>query len=89
MKAGTPRDYSEDMYNVYFEVGEWEGTALSILESFVGQSPSTSTSTSISHLEFGYELAMPIQCVPDLVRLLTEKNIAIYQIVRGNKILES
>ncbi|MEZ8494264.1 hypothetical protein AB6C81_18670 [Vibrio splendidus] len=85
MKAGTPRDYSEDMYNVYFEVGEWEGTALSILESFVGQSPST----SISHLEFGYELAMPIQCVPDLVRLLIEKNIAIYEIVRGNKILES
>ncbi|MDH6016631.1 hypothetical protein [Vibrio splendidus] len=85
MKAGTSRDYSEDMYNVYFEVGEWEGTALSILESFVGQSPST----SISYLEFGYELAMPIQCVPDLVRLLTEKNIAIYQIVRGNKILES
>lgn len=49
MKAGTPRDYSEDMYNVYFEVGEWEGTALSILESFVGQSPST----SISYFTFG------------------------------------
>ena len=32
---------------------------------------------------------LDIQCVPDLVRLLTEKNIAIYQIVRGNKILES
>lgn len=26
-----------------------------------------------------------IQCVPDLVTLLNEKNIAIYQVVRGEK----
>ncbi|MEO9273790.1 hypothetical protein ABFY09_02940 [Marinomonas sp. 5E14-1] len=82
MKSGTPSDYSEDMYKVYFEVGEWEGTALGIIESFV----SNSHSKNIIHLEFGYELAMPIQCVPDVVRLLNEKNIAIYQIVRGEKI---
>ncbi|EGQ8485945.1 hypothetical protein ACTNIH_002002 [Vibrio parahaemolyticus] len=81
MKSGTPSDYSEDMYKVYFEVGEWEGTALGIIESFVGHSHSK----NITHLEFGYELAMPIQCVPDLVRLLNEKNIAIYQVVRGEK----
>lgn len=83
MKSGTPRDYSEDLYRVYFEVGEWEEAALGVLESFVG----SSQSMNILHLEFGYELAMPIQCVPDVVRLLNEKNIAIYQIVRGDKVM--
>lgn len=79
---GTPRDYSEDMYQVYFEVGEWEGMALTVLTEFVGDTQAK----HIKHLEFGYELAMPIQCVPDVVRLLDQKNIAIYQIVRGEKL---
>lgn len=81
MNMGTPRDYSEDMYKFYFEVREWEGDALATIESFVGHSHSK----NIIHLEYGYELVMPIQCVPDLVTLLNEKNIAIYQVVRGEK----
>ncbi|MCA4015388.1 hypothetical protein JKP22_21585 [Vibrio vulnificus] len=85
MKSGTPEDYSEDMYKFYFEVGEWEGDALAMIESFLGNS----RSKNIIHLEFGYELTMPIQCVPDLVTLLNEKNIAIYQVVRGEKTEES
>ncbi|HFD4244742.1 hypothetical protein ACEV75_10820 [Vibrio parahaemolyticus] len=85
MKSGTPKDYSEDMYKFYFEVGEWEGDALAVIESFLGHS----RSKNIIHVEFGYELAMPIQCVPDLVTLLNEKNIAIYQVVRGEKMDES
>ena len=85
MKSGTPRDYSEDMYSVYFEVVEWEGIALDIITSFVGDLHSK----HILHLEFGYELAMPIQCIPDVVRLLSQKDIAIYQIVRGDKVEET
>ena len=53
--------------------------------SFVGDSHSK----HILHLEFGYELAMPIQCIPEVVKLLNQKNIAIYQIVRGEKIAEN
>lgn len=82
---GTPKDYSEDMYKIFFELGEWEGIALDILTSFVGNSHSK----HILQLEFGYELAMPIQCVPEVIKLLSQKNIAIYQIVRGDKIIEN
>tara|TARA_R100001377_G_scaffold25769_1_gene13976 strand:- start:4088 stop:4285 length:198 start_codon:yes stop_codon:yes gene_type:complete len=63
MKIGTPKDYSEDMYKIFFELGEWEGIALDILSSFVGDSHSK----HILHLEFGYELAMPIQCIPEVI----------------------
>lgn len=85
MSNGTPKDYSEDLYKFYFEVGEYQGVALGIFESFVGQVQSG----YISPVEFGYELAIPIQSVPDLVRSLCEENIAIYQIVRIEKITES
>lgn len=85
MKNGTLRDYSEDMYKVYFEIGEWEKVGLNVLTSFVGDTHSK----HILHLEFGYELAIPIQCIPEVVRLLSQKNIAIYQIVRGEKIEET
>lgn len=81
MTIGTPKDYSEDMYKFYFEIGEWKDEALKIISSFLGQKHSK----NITKLEFGYELIMPIQCVPDLVSLLSDKNIAIYQIVRGGK----
>lgn len=85
MKSGTLRDYSEDMYKVYFEIGEWEKVGLNVLTSFVGDTHSK----HILHLEFGYELAIPIQCIPEVVRLLSQKKIAIYQIVRGEKIEET
>ena len=82
MSSGTPKDYAEDMYNVYFEVGEFEGVALSVLESFVGHIHSK----HILRVEFGYDLALPLPCVTDVVRHLAQKNIAIYQIVRGKKV---
>ena len=56
MKSGTLRDYSEDMYKVYFEIGEFEQVGLNVLTSFVGDFHSK----HIFHLEFGYELAIPI-----------------------------
>jgi len=82
MTAGTPKDYSDAMYNVYFEIGEWEGAALGVLETFVGPA----RSKSIKRQKFGYELAIPIQCIPDIVRRLVDNNIAVYQIVRGERI---
>lgn len=65
-------------------IGEWKGITLDIITSFVGDSHSK----HILHLEFGYELAMPIQFIPDVVRLLSQKDIGIYQIVRGDKMGE-
>jgi len=81
MKSGTPEDYSSDVYKIYFEVAEWKGAALSILESYLGPTHSK----TIIQLAFGYEVSMPIQSVPDVIRLLNEKNIAIYQVIRGEK----
>lgn len=36
----------------------------------------------MQRLTHGFELVLPIQCVPDIGRLLTRDNIAIYQTVR-------
>ena len=80
-EIGTPRDYSESVYRVYFEVGEHNAIALNILTSYLGED----RACSIIKLTHGYELEVPIQCVPELARLLCEKNIAIYQIVRFAK----
>ncbi|KXI20932.1 hypothetical protein [Photobacterium sanguinicancri] len=85
MQSGTLRDYSEDMYKVYFEIGEYQEVGLGVFTAFVGERHSK----HILHLEFGYEVTMPIQCVPEVVRLLNQKNIAIYQIIRGEKTKET
>ncbi|MFQ6370257.1 hypothetical protein [Shewanella sp. YIC-542] len=78
---GTPRDYSEQTYRFYFEVGEFQGKALGIISAFVG----SHHAKRIVTLPFGYELDLPIQCVPDIAKLLSMQNIAIYQIVKYEK----
>lgn len=80
-EIGTIKDYSEDMYKVYFEVGEYEESALTVLMAVVGERHSD----KVVSLEHGYEVELPIQCIPEVVRLLSEENIAIYQIVRRER----
>jgi hypothetical protein len=79
---GTPRDYSEDMYRFYFELVDHSAVVKELLSTFLGERHSRSLTT----LSFGYEFDMPIQCAPDLIRLLARENIAIYQVVRYAKI---
>ncbi|WXT99515.1 MAG: hypothetical protein Ctma_0214 [Catillopecten margaritatus gill symbiont] len=81
LEIGTPRDYTSDVYKVYFEVGEHNNMALEVLTWFVGKDKEK----TINRLEHGYEVELSIQCVPDVVGLLTEKNIAIYQVIRYAK----
>ena len=81
-KTGTPLDYSEQLYRLYFEIPDNDGTAERILREFLG----SEHSKRLLRLTHGFEFEMPIQCVPDLVRLLTKENIAIYQIVRYAKV---
>jgi hypothetical protein len=80
-EIGTPLDYTSDTYRVYFEVGEHEGMAFRILSEFLGED----RAKNIVQLAHGYELELPIQCVPDVLSLLCEKNIAVYQVVRYAK----
>lgn len=81
LEIGTPRDYTEDVYKVYFEVGEYKESALNILATYLGEDKAN----SITKLAYGYGLEIPIQCVPDIARLLCEGGIGIYQIVRYAK----
>jgi hypothetical protein len=39
----------------------------------------------LRRVENGYELLIPIQCAPELVRLLTNDDVAVYQLVRLEK----
>lgn len=80
-EIGTPRDYSSDTYRVYFEVPDPHGTALKIIADYLG----ADRAKSMIVLAHGYETELPIQCVPDIVRLLSAENIAVYQVVRYAK----
>ncbi|GAD79487.1 hypothetical protein [Vibrio ezurae] len=86
MNNGTPQDYSDDLYLVYFEVAHAQetsqGATLEVLTSFLNDK----SADQIVHLEHGYQMAMPMQTIPDVVRHLTEKNIAVYQVRRGKKV---
>ena len=79
--AGTPLDYSTDMYRVYFEVGEHQGMAKQAIEAYLGPE----RATNLTVLPYGYECELAIQCVPDIVRELAKQNIAVYQVVRYAK----
>lgn len=80
-EIGTPLDYTHDVYRVYFEVPDKSGIAKKILSDFVGDERAARMVT----LAHGYETELPIQCVPDIIRLLTAENIAVYQVVRYAK----
>ena len=79
--AGTFSDYSEDLYRHFFEVSDDSGIAKSVLLKYLGNQ----RSVILYGVENGYELDIPIQCAPELVRLLTRDNIAVYQVVRLSK----
>jgi hypothetical protein len=78
---GTPLDYSEDLYEFYVEIVDIDGTAERVLRDFLGPRHAK----RLRRLAHGFEFAAPIQCAPDLIRLLTQQNIAVYQLVRRAK----
>jgi hypothetical protein len=81
LEIGTPRDYSSDIYKVYFEVGNPNSAILNLLTDYMG----VDKGRDITVLTHGYELELPIQVVPEVVRLLSENNIGVYQVVRYAK----
>jgi hypothetical protein len=76
-----PLDYSEELYTFYIETVDADGTAECVLRSFLGPLHAR----RLHRLAHGFEFVSPIQCVPDLIRLLTQQNIAVYQVVRQAK----
>jgi hypothetical protein len=80
--AGTPLDYSEDLYRFYLETPVANGTPERVLRDFLGPQHAQ----RLQRLPHGFEFVAPIQCAPDIVRLLTLENVAVYQLVRQAKI---
>lgn len=81
LEIGTPKDYSNDLYFFYFEVGEFNEHALKIIREYLGPE----RMKHLRSLPHGYEFELPIQCVPDLVQRLVNQNVALYQVVRYAK----
>jgi hypothetical protein len=81
-EAGTPLDYSEDLYTIYVETADTGSAPEQVLRSFLGPRHAKRLHRS-AH---GFEFVAPIQCVPDIVRLLTLENVAVYQVVRQTKV---
>ena len=79
--AGTPLDYSEDLYRFYVETVDADGTAERVLRNFLGPRHAK----RLHRCAHGFGFVAPIQCVPDMIRLLTRENIAVYQVVRQAK----
>jgi hypothetical protein len=78
---GTPFDYSESVYRFYLEVADCHAATRRLIEEFLPQHHAA----GIVDLDYVFEPEMPIQCAPDLVRLLSNENIAIYQLFRLTK----
>ncbi len=81
LEIGTPLDYTSDMYKVYFEVREHDGIVLKLLTELLGEEKASGIIT----LAHGYELELPIQVIPEVVKVLSQNNIAVHQVVRYAK----
>lgn len=70
---GTPFDYSDDKITVYFEIADKQSVRR-IMEdiSFID---------NIEDLEYGFEVKIAIQQIPEVIRSLSQKNIAIYAVI--------
>ena len=77
-EIGTPKDYTDDIYKVYFEVADIEEKIFNILKTY--------SSTAVEKLTHGYEAVLHIQIVPDIIREISSHNIAIYQVIRYAKL---
>lgn len=86
-RIGTLADYSDDLYRVYFEVGEWEGIACDAITTFLIErsrdNPAfTFDATDLQPVEHGYELDLPMQLIPEVVGALVARHIGVYQVLR-------
>lgn len=85
--SGTPADYSDTLYRVYFEVGEWQHAARDAIRTFLQQRnhPDASFNVrpdAVRERPHGYEADLPMQLIPEVVQALAARNIAVYQVVR-------
>ena len=75
--TGSPKEYSDAIYLVYFELYKTSKTFKKIIPKHC---------KIVSEAEFGYICEVSMQGIPEIVRSLALKNHAVYQIVRLCKI---
>lgn len=85
---GTPHDYSDTFYRVYFEVGEWQDIARDAINDFLVERTRayqhwTYAATDLQRCEHGYTLHLPNQLIPEVVQALVARNVGVYQVVRS------
>jgi hypothetical protein len=80
--TGTASDYSEDLYRFYLETADLSELPEQILRCFLGPRHAE----RLRRAPQGFEFVAPIQCAPDIVRQLTLENVAVYQLVRHEKV---
>lgn len=73
---GTPLDYSDNKVLVYFEIG---GIKLPKIRQVI---ESMDLIDNIQYSQYGFEVMIPIQLIPEIVLQLTKENIGIYAINR-------
>jgi len=78
------RDYSETARRILFVLGSGDGPAVEVFQQAAEQ---RNTSINPQHLEEmaagtrrSLELLTPMQMVPEIVRALSDSNVAIYQV---------
>lgn len=90
-QGDTPADYSDALYRVYFEVGEWQQVALGAISAFLLERSRDHPAfhfdpASVQRVDHGYALELPMQLIPEVVRALAERNVAVYQVVRRGRV---
>lgn len=90
-KRDTPADYSDALYRVYFEVGKWQQVAREAISAFLLERSRNHPAfhfdpASVQAVDHGYELNLPMQLIPEVVRALADRNVAVYQVLRRGRV---
>lgn len=70
---GTPFDYSDDKITVYFEIADKQ-SAQDVVKNI-------SFIDDVTDSDYGFEVKIAIQQIPEVIQYLAQKNIAIYAVI--------
>ena len=76
--VGNPFDYTDNKFNVYFEVAD-KDNALKVIKR-------TRYSEKVVEQPSGFIVQIAQQQIPEIVRDFAEQNIAVYAVVPGEKV---
>jgi len=74
---GSPRDYSSNVFETYFEFYSRTNDIKSIINKYC---------TIVKEVDLGYITHCEMQKIPEIIRDLAQNNHAVYQVVRIAKI---